>query len=85
MKNFPIQLFFSTFFSDKDESEIPLPNVKGPALKKVTQYMKYHYENPPKEIDKPLKSASMNEVVSQWDADFVDVEQEILFELILVH
>jgi len=68
---------------DKDESEIPLPNVKALVLKKVTQYMKYHYDNPPKEIDKPLKSASMNEVVSQWDADFVDVDQELLFELIL--
>lgn len=68
---------------DKEESEIPLPNVKAPVLKKVTQYMKYHHDNPPKEIDKPLKSASMNEVVSQWDADFVDVDQELLFELIL--
>lgn len=68
---------------DKEESEIPLPNVKAPVLKKVTQYMKYHHDNPPKEIDKPLKSASMNEVVSQWDADFVEVDQELLFELIL--
>lgn len=68
---------------DKDESEIPLPNVKAPVLKKVTQYMKYHHDNPPKEIDKPLKSSSMNEVVSQWDADFVEVDQELLFELIL--
>jgi S-phase kinase-associated protein 1 len=25
----------------------------------------------------------MNEVMSQWDADFVDVDQELLFELIL--
>jgi hypothetical protein len=25
----------------------------------------------------------MAEVVSQWDADFVDVDQELLFELIL--
>ncbi len=46
--------------------------------------MKYHVDNPSKAIEKPLKSSNMAEVVSQWDADFVDVEQEMLFEMILV-
>jgi len=68
---------------DKEEKEIPLPNVKSAVLNKVVAYMKYHVDNPAKEIEKPLKSANMNENVSQWDADFVDVEQELLFELIL--
>jgi len=68
---------------DKEEREIPLPNVKAAVLLKVTQYMKYHVDNPAKEIEKPLKSANMTEVVSTWDADFVDVDQELLFELIL--
>jgi S-phase kinase-associated protein 1 len=53
-------------------------------LKKVVLFMKYHADNPAREIEKPLKSANMAEVVSQWDADFVDVDQELLFELILV-
>jgi len=68
---------------DQEEKEIPLPNVKAEVLKKVVAYMKYHAENLAKEIEKPLKSANMNDVVSQWDADFVDVDQELLFELIL--
>jgi len=68
---------------DKDEKEIPLPNVKAVVLEKVTHYMKYHVDNPAKEIEKPLKSANMAEVVAGWDADFVDVDQELLFELIL--
>jgi S-phase kinase-associated protein 1 len=68
---------------DKDEKEIPLPNVKGPVLKKVIDYMTYHAEHPPKEIEKPLKSANMADVVCKFDADYVDVEQELLFELIL--
>jgi len=68
---------------DKEEKEIPLPNVKSSVLQKVIEYMKYHCDNAPKPIEKPLKSANMAEVVSQWDADFVDVEQELLFELIL--
>lgn len=32
----------------------------------------------------PLKTANLAEVVPAWDASFVEVEQEMLFELILV-
>jgi len=68
---------------DKEENEIPLPNVKASVLRKVVEYMRYHVDIPAREIEKPLKSANMMEVVSQWDAEFVDVDQEVLFELIL--
>jgi len=68
---------------DQTETEIPLPNVRGSILKKVIKYMQYHHTNPAKEIEKPLKSANMREVVSEWDANFVEVDQETLFELIL--
>jgi hypothetical protein len=70
--------------TDKDEVNIPLPNVKGKVLSKVIEYMRYHNGNPAKEIDRPLKSANMREVVTDWDADFVEVDDEVLFDLILV-
>ena len=35
------------------------------------------------EIEKPLKSANMHEVVQEYYANYVTVEQDILFELIL--
>lgn len=35
------------------------------------------------EIEKPLKSQNMADVVQKWYADFCDIEQVILFELIL--
>lgn len=69
--------------TDQDERNIPLPNVKANVLAKVVEYLNYHVNNPAAEIDKPLKSANMTEVVSQWDAQFVEVDQELLFELIL--
>mmetsp|Transcript_10369 Transcript_10369/g.19874 ORF Transcript_10369/g.19874 Transcript_10369/m.19874 type:complete len:188 (-) Transcript_10369:376-939(-) len=68
---------------DKESMEIPLPNVKGTILRKVITYMEYHTDNPPKEIEKPLKSPNMADVVSEWDAHFVEVPQDVLFELIL--
>ena len=35
------------------------------------------------EIEKPLRSNNLSEIVPEWDAKFVDIEQEVLFELIL--
>jgi len=77
------ELVKTMYEGDKEAKEIPLPNVKAVVLQKVIAYMQHHAENPAKEIEKPLKSAIMSEVVSQWDADYVEVDQELLFELIL--
>mmetsp|Transcript_8274 Transcript_8274/g.12037 ORF Transcript_8274/g.12037 Transcript_8274/m.12037 type:complete len:167 (+) Transcript_8274:99-599(+) len=68
---------------DDDVQEIPLPNVKATVLQKVIEFCTHHREEPMNEIEKPLKSAIMSEVVQRWYADFVSVEQVLLFELIL--
>ncbi|CAK0838284.1 unnamed protein product [Prorocentrum cordatum] len=66
------------------DEEIPLPNVKTAILSKVLDYCKYHKDNAPEEIQKPLKSTSLIECgVSEWDSEYVNIEQEVLFELIL--
>jgi S-phase kinase-associated protein 1 len=63
--------------------EFPLPNVKSQVLKKVIEFCEHHLQEPMTEIEKPLKSQNMADVVQKWYADFVDVEQVLLFELIL--
>ena len=68
---------------DDDQQEIPLPNVKSQILAKVIEFSRHHAEDAMNDIEKPLKSANMNEVVQEWYAQYVDVEQEVLFELIL--
>ena len=68
---------------DDDVAEIPLPNVKAAVLAKVIEFCTHHRQEPMTEIEKPLKSAVMAEVVQKWYADFVNVEQVLLFELIL--
>jgi S-phase kinase-associated protein 1 len=91
MQSFPVgkdvaiqsALIKTMWSGDQSETEIPLPNVRGVILKRVIKYMEYHHTNPAKEIEKPLKSANMREVVSEWDANYVEVDQETLFELIL--
>ena len=68
---------------DSEAQEIPLPNVKAQVLSKVIEFCAHHKEEAMNEIEKPLKSADMKEVVQKWYADFVNVEQVLLFELIL--
>jgi S-phase kinase-associated protein 1 len=68
---------------DSETIEIPLPNVKSQVLEKVIQFCRHHIEEPMTEIEKPLKSQVMAEVVQKWYADFVDIEQVLLFEMIL--
>ena len=66
--------------ADEDEiAEFPLPKVKAAGLTKVIEFCKHYKEEPMTEIEKPLKSAVMNKVVQKWYADFVNVEQVILF------
>merc|ERR1712054_471727 len=68
---------------EEDAQEIPLPNVKSHVLAKVIEFCRHYAEEPMSEVEKPLKSANMHEVVQEWYANYVDVDQELLFELIL--
>eukprot|EP00542_Grammatophora_oceanica_P012182 CAMPEP_0194032636 /NCGR_PEP_ID=MMETSP0009_2-20130614/5528_1 /TAXON_ID=210454 /ORGANISM="Grammatophora oceanica, Strain CCMP 410" /LENGTH=166 /DNA_ID=CAMNT_0038673137 /DNA_START=145 /DNA_END=645 /DNA_ORIENTATION=+ len=68
---------------DEEVADFPLPNVKANILAKVIEFCAHHKEEPMTEIEKPLKSQNMADVVQKWYADFVDLEQVVLFELIL--
>lgn len=68
---------------EDDVQEIPLTNVKATVLQKVIDFCAHHKDDKMNEIEKPLKSPNMAEVVQHWYAEFVNVEQVMLFELIL--
>ena len=63
--------------------EIPLPNVRSAILIKVIKFMNHHMIEPMTDITKPIRSNNMSEIVQEWYANFVEVDQEELFELIL--
>jgi S-phase kinase-associated protein 1 len=75
---------------EKDEEEIqeiqeiPLPAVKSAILAKIVEFMNHYKTEKMTKITKPIKSNNMSEVVQEWYANFVNVEQEVLFELTLV-
>lgn len=78
-----VKTMFDPEAPEDEVQDIPLPNVKTAILSKVIEFASHYKTEPMNEIEKPLKSSNMSEVVQQWYADFVNVEQEILFEMIL--
>ena len=52
-------------------------------MEKVIEFCTHALGNPPPEIEKPLRSNNFAEVTTPWYAEYVNLDQEILFELIL--
>ena len=52
-------------------------------LKKVVEYLTYYKDKTPKDIPKPMPSASLNEVIDEWDVNFINsIELDNVFDLI---
>jgi len=66
---------------EEEEIEIPIPNVDARVLQKVIDFCTHYVNEPMKEIKRPLKSVVLSQVVQQFYADFVEVEQPLLYEL----
>lgn len=72
---------------DCADNVIPLPNVTGKILSKVIEYCKRHVDaaaSTTKADDKLASAAASDEDLKAFDADFVNVDQATLFDLILV-
>ncbi len=53
-------------------------------MRKVLEYCEYHKKDEPDEIQKPLKSTNLAEIVSEFDAKFIDIDDlEEIFEIIM--
>ena len=69
--------------NNQEEIEFNANNIKGDILKKVVEYLE-HYENEePKEIERPLPSLNFQECVDEWDYNFIDINLDTIFEIIL--
>mmetsp|Transcript_137931 Transcript_137931/g.384672 ORF Transcript_137931/g.384672 Transcript_137931/m.384672 type:complete len:728 (+) Transcript_137931:117-2300(+) len=51
-------------------------------LSRVIDYMRHHKDNPPEEVQTPLRGENIADCgVSKWDANFIKVDKDMLFEL----
>jgi S-phase kinase-associated protein 1 len=59
---------------EEDNEPIPVYSVPNRAtLVRVVEFMEHHKRDPLREIEKPLKSTNLVEIVGDWDAAFIDV------------
>ncbi|GAA5914277.1 SCF ubiquitin ligase subunit SKP1 [Sporobolomyces salmoneus] len=70
---------------DVGESDhpIPLPNVSASVLKKVLEWCEHHKKDPEPLAEDIDDSRRKTTEISDWDAKFIQVDQEMLFEIIL--
>lgn len=62
---------------------IPIPNVNAAVLKKVIEWCTHHRADPPAPADDDSDSRKKTTDIEEWDQKFMQVDQEMLFEIIL--
>jgi len=69
---------------DNKETEIPLKEVTSDVMKKIVEFMKYHEHVEMPEIQKPIQHTNMKYLTTEWDADFINVDNDLLFKLLSI-
>ena len=72
------QTIKSLIEDDCANNTIPLPNVTSRILSLVIQYCKEHTSS------SDSNSSKSNEELKAWDTQFINVDQNVLFDLIMV-
>ena len=67
---------------DGKEELVPIPNVDGPVLKMVIEWAKHHKDNP-HPVEYAESKGKFGRNIPEWDKKFLNVSQDVLFDLIL--
>jgi S-phase kinase-associated protein 1 len=62
---------------------IPIPNVNEAVLKKVMEWCEHHKNDPVSTSDDDSDSRKKSTDIEEWDQKYMQVDQEMLFEIIL--
>jgi S-phase kinase-associated protein 1 len=66
------------------DEAIPIPNVNAAVLKKVIEWCQHHKHDPASSNEDDSDSRKKTTDIEEWDQKFMQVDQEMLFEIILV-
>ncbi len=58
------------------DNRIPLPSVDAASLRRIVDFLRHHKGVKPDDILHPLRSTTMSDVCSAWDAAFIDLVDE---------
>ncbi len=68
---------------DYEDSDIPMPDIRGDILKKVIEYLDHYKGSEPREIQKPLPSNNLSDVTDEWDITFLNsLDLDATFDMI---
>lgn len=62
---------------------VPLPNVTEPVLQKIIEWCEHHRNDPLPTADDDNESRKKTTDIDEWDQKYMQVDQEMLFEIIL--
>ncbi|KAK4146159.1 Skp1 family, dimerization domain-containing protein [Dichotomopilus funicola] len=62
---------------------IPIPNVNDPVLRKVIEWCEHHRNDAAQTADDENDNRKKTTDIDEWDQKFMQVDQEMLFEIIL--
>ncbi|EOO02274.1 putative scf complex subunit skp1 protein [Phaeoacremonium minimum UCRPA7] len=62
---------------------IPIPNVNEAVLRKVIEWCEHHRNDPLPTADEENDNRKKTTDIEEWDQKFMQVDQEMLFEIIL--
>ncbi|KAG6109846.1 E3 ubiquitin ligase complex SCF subunit scon-3 [Claviceps sp. LM219 group G6] len=66
-----------------ETNPIPIPNVNEAVLRKVIEWCEHHRNDPPQAQDDDSDGRRRTTDIEEWDQKFMQVDQEMLFEIIL--
>lgn len=79
------ELLRTVIENSREDNVIPLRNISMFVMTKIAEYLK-HYEhsdiNKIPIIEKPIRSTNIKDIVSEWDAEYINVKDDMLFDLI---
>ena len=71
------------FIKDFPENNIPLNSINYKTLLKIKEYLEHYENSEPKEIRQPLPKKDFKNIVDIWDYNFIDLQNETIFEIML--
>jgi len=69
--------------AEATNENIPIPNVNEAVLKKVMEWCEHHKNDPISTSDDDSDSRKKSTDIEEWDQKYMQVDQEMLFEIIL--
>lgn len=67
---------------EEEAQDILLPVVPSLMLARIIEFARHYDIEPMTEYERPLVSANLSEIVQQWYADFINVDNNVLVDLV---